>query len=343
MVAPELIRKLVVHTCIAIALIAGLLKPAISTAQPETQRCPAAPTPPTGEQVEALVKVAKDRGFLWKIEKDGRTAYLYGTIHVNKLEWMMPGPKISRAIGESEVFAFELDVLDPKIQAQMSDPSKFGIKNFSLSEPLKKRIDAIARKVCAPAAALAEMHPMMQFVLLALFDARFEGAEAGYGSEIIIGSLARGVGKSTVGLETPEQQMRVLFDGDPIEMTEMIESGLAAYEVGKCRVATKRLLNVWATGNLADLGQYEQWCDCAISKTELNFVKRVIDDRNSSLAMGIDKLVQVGKPVFAAVGALHMVGPKALPKLMAEMGYKVQRVSFEEKAKDVEEKKTLPK
>jgi hypothetical protein len=32
--------------------------------------------------------------------------------------------------------------------------------------------------------------------------------------------------------------------------------------------------------------------------------------------------------VFAAVGALHMVGPLGLPKLMAERGYSVQRVDL---------------
>jgi uncharacterized protein len=52
------------------------------------------------------------------------------------------------------------------------------------------------------------------------------------------------------------------------------------------------------------------------------------DERNPGLAAGIDKLMGDGKPVFAAVGALHMTGLKAVPTLLAQMGYKVERVSF---------------
>ena len=36
---------------------------------------------------------ARDRGFLWKLEKDGRTSWLYGTVHVARLEWAFPGPR----------------------------------------------------------------------------------------------------------------------------------------------------------------------------------------------------------------------------------------------------------
>jgi uncharacterized protein YbaP (TraB family) len=210
----------------------------------------------------------------------------------------------------------------------MADPANFGIKKFALPEAMKKRMEAFGQKVCAPAGAFAEMHPMIQFVTLTLFDARFEGAEAAYGSEMIIGSLVKAGGKSVVGLETPAQQMHMLLDGNPAELTEMIAGGLSDYEAGKGRTVTARLLNTWSTGNLTDLADYEKWCECAKSKADRAFYKRINDDRNPGLAKGIDKLIQEGKPVFAAVGSLHMTGPKALPKLLKDMGYKVERVAM---------------
>jgi len=30
--------------------------------------------------------------------------------------------------------------------------------------------------------------------------------------------------------------------------------------------------------------------------------------------------------VFAAVGSLHMIGPKGLPALLAERGYRIERI-----------------
>jgi uncharacterized protein YbaP (TraB family) len=32
--------------------------------------------------------------------------------------------------------------------------------------------------------------------------------------------------------------------------------------------------------------------------------------------------------VFAAVGSLHMTGPKGLPRLLGQRGYTVERVKF---------------
>ena len=322
------IHQLLRSTRISLAVLAAITFSSTAIAHSESPSCPAEPVPPTEEQFQSLIKASEDHGFLWKIEKDGRTGYLYGTIHFNKRDRMFPGPKTIAAMRVSDVFAFELDVLDPQVQAQMTDPSKFGIKNFPLPPPLNKRLEAIGRRVCAPVAAFAQMHPMMQLVIVTLLDARFADAEAAYGSDIILASMAKGVGKPIVGLETVAQQMLALMGGEQKETIDLIESSVAVFETGKQRDGVKRLMDVWAKGDLADLEQYELWCDCTTTKTEREFYKRLNDDRNTGLAAGIDKLHRAGKPVFAAIGSLHMVGPKAVPKLLREMGYKVARVTF---------------
>ena len=58
-------------------------------------------------------------------------------------------------------------------------------------------------------------------------------------------------------------------------------------------------------------------------------MRRLNDDRNPALAQRIDALHGQGRRVFAAVGALHMTGAQALPRLMAERGYRVERIRFE--------------
>jgi uncharacterized protein len=57
-------------------------------------------------------------------------------------------------------------------------------------------------------------------------------------------------------------------------------------------------------------------------------MKKMLDDRNGPLAEAIDILHLRGKPVFAAVGALHMVGAMGLPALLSNKGYTVTRVEF---------------
>ena len=49
-------------------------------------------------------------------------------------------------------------------------------------------------------------------------------------------------------------------------------------------------------------------------------------DRNTALAARIDALHAAGQRLLVAVGALHMSGPEALPRLLAARGFEVKPV-----------------
>jgi uncharacterized protein YbaP (TraB family) len=291
--------------------------------------CPPAPVQPTADKVQELVQAAKDRGFLWKITKNGSSGYLYGSMHVGRLEWAIPGPKTLDAIHASKVIALELDILDPRIQAQMSDPSQFGIPHVVLPPTLQQRMDAVARKVCAPAAAFAGLHPVMQLATVSILDARFASLEVSYGSEVFLSSFAKGSNRTLVSLESAELQMRALMGGEAKEIVESVDSGLTLLENGRLRQQTERMINAWATGNLAELQQYEQWCECTQTEADRKLLQRINGDRNPLLAANIDRLMRERKNVFVAIGSLHMAGPKAVTSLLEDMGYKVERVAFD--------------
>ena len=72
--------------------------------------------------------------------------------------------------------------------------------------------------------------------------------------------------------------------------------------------------------------RYESWCDCLKTDADRRAMRRLLDDRNPALAESIDALHGGGKQVFAAVGSLHMIGPKGLPALLAQRGYQVERI-----------------
>ncbi len=309
-------------------LIASFI-PSIAFAQPELSTCPVPPAEPTIEAIQALAKTAKDHGFLWKFEKNGRIGYLYGSIHLGKQEWMIPGPKTIAALQASGVIALELDVLDPQVQAQLADPSQLGIKSVSLPQTLKQRMETVAARVCAPVTALAGLHPMMQLITVTILDARLSNLEAGYGTEVFLSGFARGAKKTIVSLETAEQQMHALLAGDAKGILETVESGVTLLESGKQRVQIERLVNAWAAGDLDDLQRYEQWCECMDTEVDRKYMKGLLGDRNPHLAAGIDKSFRDGKNVFAAIGSLHMTGPKSVPKLLEKMGCKVDRIIFE--------------
>ena len=312
---------------LAIVLLIALFMPSAVYSQPNTSNCPPPPAIPTADEVQAMVKRAKDRGFLWKYEKGANTGYLYGSIHLGRREWIVPGPKTMAALQTAGVIALELDILDPEIQHQLADPTQFGIKKVTLPPPLKLRMETVAKRVCAPVEALETLHPMMQLITVTIQDARFSGFEMTYGSEMFLSGFSRGAKKRIESLETAELQMHALLGGEPQEIIETVENGLALFETGKYRAQTERLMNAWATRNLEELQRYEEWCECMVTETDRKYMKGLIDDRNPHLAAGIDKLSRDGRKVFAAVGSLHMIGPNSVPKLLEKMGYKIERVN----------------
>ena len=132
-----------------------------------------------------------------------------------------------------------------------------------------------------------------------------------------------------LSLETPELQMQALLPTTDSDALELIARTLKDLEDGKTRRMMGRMATAWETGNLEELANYEQWCDCIKDDADRAFYKRINDGRNPHLADRIAAVHAEGKKVFAAVGALHMTGDKALPKLMAERGFKVERVNYQ--------------
>src|SRR5688572_8346648 len=71
--------------------------------------CPPAAAMPDAGALAALAQQSRDRGLLWQLQKDGRTSWLYGTIHLGRLDHAVPGPRIRSALAASEIVALELD------------------------------------------------------------------------------------------------------------------------------------------------------------------------------------------------------------------------------------------
>jgi uncharacterized protein len=287
--------------------------------------CPPQTAQPTPQQMQEANARAKDRGFLWRATKDGRTHHLYGTIHVGTLDWAFPGPKVRAALGDAETMALELDPLDPQVQAGVrgggGPAPKFAP---AVSERLARQIE----RACLPAQALASLHPMMQAITVLLVEAARDGLQVGYGQEFALAGFARARSLRVVSLETPERQLAALIPRDPVQAERLLVATIDQIDSGLSRRVLKRMADAWERGDLDELTNYERWCDCMNTAEERAMMVALNDDRNPAMADKIAALHGEGKRVFVAVGALHMTGPKSLPSLLSARGFRVDRVEF---------------
>jgi uncharacterized protein YbaP (TraB family) len=158
-----------------------------------------------------------------------------------------------------------------------------------------------------------------------MHEARWVGLDPGYGNEVIFAAFAKAARKELVMLETAAERRQVFWQRSPAEQLALIEDALSSLETGETREELNALAEAWARGDLDQVARYGE--RCGTETPPPSFAK--VCERNLTIAERIEALHQRGHRVFAAVGIGHMVHENALPKLLAERGFTVERVVFD--------------
>jgi uncharacterized protein YbaP (TraB family) len=310
-----------------LALVLGLLA-APARAQPATD-CPPPLPRVDAARIAQLKAQARDRGPLWRVEKDGRTSWLYGTIHVGRVDWLVPGPQVARALAASDVLAVEIDVNDTAALKAALPPEGTQRVAPPIDPAVQERIAAELLKLCAPAAALKQLPLMLQITFVTLLDARREGLYGEFGIDRLLTAIARRAGKRVVALESVQDQLAALGKFPTAGEGNQLEGVLKALDLAASRALLRRLAAIWSEGDEEDLLRYPQWCGgCEGSPAQRQWLAAIGDGRNPAMADQLAQLHEGGSSFFAAVGMLHTVGPRGLAELLRARGFAVERVRF---------------
>ncbi len=313
------------RTLAALALLPlGL---AFAAPQPAQEDCPPVARMPTQAELQALLRGARDRGVLWRVEHGGRTSWLYGTVHIARMGWSMPGPTVAAALRASDSLALELNLLEPAVMQALQKGLRARPDAPPLPGDLADRLAVQLRAACA-APEIAGLRPDAQVMTLLAAAARREGLDPAYGIDLSLAGAAVALGKPVIGLETPERQLRELVSDDPDRVAKSVASGLGQLERGSASSMLTSIAQAWADGRLNLLESLPEWCNCVESAADRADYERSIQGRNPGIARAMVQQMRAGRSLFTAVGTLHMVGPSSLPALLRAEGFTVRRVEF---------------
>jgi uncharacterized protein len=256
------------------------------------------------------------RPFFYRIDKDGQTSYLLGTMHLGVAPERLPPPVWDR-LTEARSFAMETNLMDPSLLTSLQRTDGKTLADELGPAYWKKLEDVLGAQLAAglkgmkasTAAAMLEMRglPMTQSMDLALLQRARE-------QELPIVYLEEArVQQTLLDRWLDVRALKLMLD-DPGKTEEKNQRGLAAY----------------AAGDEATLEQLtfdrSAWTEAGRSEAELDqMMKELLFDRNASWIAPIERLHAEGN-AFIAVGAAHLIGPGSVLELLRARGFSVARV-----------------
>ncbi|MEY2683859.1 MAG: hypothetical protein RJA09_1003 [Pseudomonadota bacterium] len=259
---------------------------------------------------------ARNAGFLWRAEKAGRTSWLYGTMHLNHIDFAKPGPQVMLGLRSSDMLAVEINLHEPQsLTGVVLNP------NIRLSTAQLQRLRQAYTQDCLKTDPAAT-HPVGAATPLLVTQAQRQGLFFGYSPDARLVQVAQRVGKPVIQLETLAQQVTALAPTDQTGFDIALDTTLSGVESGALQQELVQLNRAWQQGDWTAIVQLER----ETAAKQPDFAKRLNDERNVLMADKIDALHQGGQRVFVAVGVLHMAGPAALPLLLQNKGYRVTAV-----------------
>ncbi len=269
--------------------------------------------------------------FLWKVEKNNQTSYLFGTIHVPAPELSVLPTKVKKAIDSCDGVQTELDMnfmnQMKASQLMLRDDGKPLEK--ILSKSLYKRSENKLKSI-NPALNLKPFSQMKVWALAATLDVLEEQMKNPTLAPIddVVFKYGKEHNKSVSGIETVEEQMSVFEAFTLNEQIEFLESTLDYMDEHKD--AMKMMKKLYIKGDSKELETFlnEQFKDDKYKKLEEKFMEELLYKRNVRMAKRIDALLKKDrkKSYFFAFGTMHFLDKKSVIEYLKKYGYKIRRV-----------------
>lgn len=302
----------VVKRAIALAALAAL---ACATPAPRE------PLPPCAEGSAGVPLAYQLRA------PDGRQAFLQGSVHFARETEAELDPRATQALREAKLLVGELDLAD-------LSPLEMGQVLLSLgrlpegrhlrdvvSPETWKLLEQRAEETGTPLAPFEQFEPWvvaLTFIGVSLVQAGFT-PEEGVERQVYAGDHP----KETRGLETLPDQLS-LFDSLSLEEQEaMLRDALQPSK--ESAVELEAMFSAWRCGDAPGLEAVLSGMVDASPELE-PFYEATIFRRNQRMAEGVEKLMAESDRAFIVVGALHLVGARGIPALLAQAGFRVEQL-----------------
>ncbi len=260
--------------------------------------------------------------FLWQVRSGKTTGYLLGTIHLGTKDLYPLDARIEEAFDASEVIAVEADTknLTPEF-AQLVRSLGTYPKGDSLAKHVSQKTLDMLRQNGMDPQLFGRLRPWLLGFQLEQAAYQKLGASGQIGLDMHF--MNKRGKRRLVELESLEAQLRMLSKLPGEDKDAYLQKTMES--LPQIEALFPRIIEFWRTGDAPGMEKMAVGMETQSDQDKRNY-DIMIRDRNKTMAAGIEKLIKAGKPFFAMVGALHLVGADGVPALLKKRGYKVRQV-----------------
>jgi uncharacterized protein YbaP (TraB family) len=261
------------------------------------------------------------RGFIWSVERDGKTSWLVGSLHVLTSDAYPLPQAMEQAFDRSKTLMEEIDVNDitsPELIGAVAAKGLF-TNGETLESVLPRATYAQLTQRMAATGLPIEMVRMMRPWMVELTISGLELQRAGFDPELGIDVHYRrkaGQNRSLSMLETAAEQIDYLaglpMDLQVAQLQKTLEDG---------DVELKEVREIAAAWRSGDAPAIERLLLKGM-KDSPAFYQSLVVDRNRKWIPRIESCLATGS-CFIVVGAAHMVGSDGLIAMLQKKGYRI--------------------
>ena len=256
----------------------------------------------------------------WAVEKDGKTTYVLGTMHLGvDAEARLPAV-VWKRLDDAKTFAMETDLSDPDLAKDMAERHDGGTLHKDLGDTYWAKLETALTPPVA--GRLDHMKPMIPATLLSL-----RGLPETPAMDGVLAAHAANEHKAIVFLEPAAKQGAILEKWmNARALKDMLD------EVDTAEQRSKDMLAAYIEGDdqkiesLSDAERADFLKHGHPAKEYEEQMDDLLYNRNASWIEPIEKLHGSGGG-FIAVGAMHLIGKRSVLDLLEHKGYKVSRIT----------------
>ncbi|WP_298773081.1 TraB/GumN family protein [uncultured Shewanella sp.] len=273
--------------------------------------------------------LAEDKPLLYKINIKGKTAYLFGSIHIGQADFYPLPARVTRAFSRSSGLVIEAK---PDNEQMVRLLQKYGRMPYKMD----KRTALLFTQYCQYredfCAKISSFSPWLQALQISLMRYGALGLTSQFGIDVVL--MKQNGQRPLYELESAEEQLALLASFSTDIQSEMLQESINTSDEDMLQ-----LVDAWREGNQSQLVRLIEsqlmtsvnraQIDGAIQKgnekvrkIEDSLIERLLWQRNQTMALGIERLLnnQELDDLFVVVGVGHLVGDKSIQSELLKKG-----------------------